>query len=75
MKEKSLLESKLQESTTSKNELAEKLKEIDSKLSAQKLADLGCCNYFVCPAFPVAYRATIHFITEYRNVNDSFEKS
>lgn len=47
MKEKSLLESKLQESITLKNELADKLKEIESKLSAQRFADLGSCNEFV----------------------------
>lgn len=41
VKEKSLLESKLQESKTSKNELADKLKEMESKLSDRRLTDLG----------------------------------
>ncbi|KAK7597678.1 hypothetical protein V9T40_009903 [Parthenolecanium corni] len=43
VKEKSLLESKLQESQTSKNELADKLKEMESKLSDRRLTDLENC--------------------------------
>lgn len=50
MKEQSLLESKLQESLTSKNELSDKLKESESKLSTQRLTDFGIYFYEIIVA-------------------------